>query len=223
MLDNFPERIAGIARNAYASRASSYFSDLLFALGCHELCRDPSISDREWSFSSPVQPDTQYEDIVRKQLIEALRWHGAQVPPHDEHGFSILNGLLRNECWRFALLNVEDAYTLANILTAVAELAVRDPLGTQYKEMLLSCVVPDALLMLGAWIACPLPLTTPLTVELVWRSLFGDAWFDFQVHDLNDLSCIFLDNRLPRPTFLPGLVPAQAEVSAVALPDMDGP
>jgi hypothetical protein len=193
---------------------------LLDALGCRHLAGTTD----GYHFSSPCQPPVENEQLVRRTLVMALQTH-VEIDGLRDDGFSILDGLSRNERWRECLETMEDAYNLVLLLLDFIE-ALSNPEPVVEKAKFLCGVESGAVCILEQWLSPLAPgaqgYTLP-TSKALCPALFGSAWCELVLGppdaNWNDRGMIYTH----RPPFLPGLLPAHLEAADLPLPDMVSP
>jgi hypothetical protein len=181
-------------------------SPLTTALGC----RHVDLGEMTWRADSPVQPSFKDEALVSAILVQALRSHMCATvyrPPED--GFAILDGLSRNERWRYCLRSIDDTYYLGALL---AYMTIDKIEGCTS----IFCGV------VNAWLKPPTPWMSYPPAQVFITAMFGQAWPAIALQ--NDISrqwnigSIILKER---PPFVAGLSSAQDADLSTSLPGLE--
>jgi hypothetical protein len=224
-----PQDIASLAKLHLNENNRASIAPLAAALGWRHLAHD----GRATVVVPPAHIHGLSEDVARDTLVEALRWHGQIHAPaflvnqdryelsgtrYFENGYSILDGLLRQQRLPDAMLTIDVAYDIAILLART----VGSDFGgiTENNSATLGAeLIPDLCAALDAWLKPTETFADNLSIKPLLRSMFGDAWCDLVLSD-HDLDCRVSPDiiRATRPTFLTGLSPAHLEEPSLHLP-----
>lgn len=221
----FEHQIENLVQTLLHNRArATTLSPFWYALGC--VHASPA-GWRNFNFVTPPQPVAEHETLVVETLIYAL--HSQQLlftsePP--DNNASLLDGLLRQERWRFCLNSQATAIAFATSLTEFWESRPKSTAGS----ILLREVSGQVCAVLNAWLkpAVPFsgdPLDGPASTYNVARAMFGDAWCAIALSGLtNDQHWKIPELiREQRPPFLPGLLPTDRSLEHESLPLLEMP
>jgi hypothetical protein len=215
LLDRFDHDIDGDLKR-------SATLELLNRLGCQTA----------WSTHgrTVTQPDAADEPLVRKTLVHCLlRFIGdVESDLHYQDGWSILDGLVRNDRWRDALQTLKGSYALVYLVTTVSQeyadvyKSARGSTFFERRQQLLSIKDPFCDL-LNNWLHPSAPFSEVPEAETMIRAIFGDFWFELALADRADMAILWPSAiRALHPPFLPDITPAApAEMAARTLPALD--
>lgn len=201
---SYPEDIAQLADTYITRRTPSQsIAPLAAALGCRRI----NVGRGGWYHQSVKQPLPGFEPLVCQTLIDALRSHVcSSVPIASEDGLSILDGLSKNNRWRAALTNIDDAYCLAALLLNTTF----D--GDDVCEALSRGIV-------NAWLLTDAPFVEYPDLETLSAAFFGDPWTSLVIGEPSFFAWDVIDTVMAmRPPFVGSLVPCQAIDGPLPLP-----
>lgn len=188
------------------------FSGLAAALGCRN-----SAAYNEWRVGALRQPPPRYESLLRKTLLHCLQWYVDDTLWMSDDALAILDGLTKQDRWRYCLADRDGAYKLALLLTVVASV---DSESTDTNSMLKRAIEKPACALLNAWLRPKTPYTSIPPAESLVATMFGDAWFAMTLGGVSVLQAPALINAM-RPAFAPGLLPSELDVAAAPLPELE--
>jgi hypothetical protein len=192
----------------------SGFRPLAKAFGCRYL----ELDNGWYTLKQPSEPLPADEAVTRRMLIKAMHaFLGSKNRNYTDDGFSILDGLTKNNRWRECLSVMESTRDLAELVMDFA-------LYSNYKHQLRSPIASGVCALLNDWLQPAAPYDAMPTGAALARTFYGDVWANLLLNedDPTDKWKIPDIVRNTTPPFLHGVAPAQTdgEVAAMELPAM---
>jgi hypothetical protein len=202
----------------------------MFALGCptmqaqgtSRVIRYPDISGAE------------NEPLIRDVLKQALAYVATKAKGSSTRfidGNYILVLLSEKDRWLDCVQCADDAYALMILLqrfAVVSDMITNPPDPTAPLTLEIDYFrqvgAPRVATLLNGWLKPVVPFSdacASLTIDVLRRSVFGDAWCDLVLTD--DIPDFFGDDLIlsERPPFMPGILPDQLEQPNAQLPTLD--
>jgi hypothetical protein len=191
------------------------FKPLMAFLGC----RNPK---QGGVITAPPQPPAAVEAAVTYHLILLMRNNFERTVQYSDHGYAILDGLLRNGRWQACMHTTSDAYAFTVLLL---DYLGSDQLNIECKEeTIYGAMYDSALGVINAWVRPSTALMELPSRGEMARYLFGETWCDIlsamdaevQLGEWNICAIVHTQN----PPFLTGLLPEHLDARAEPLPSL---
>jgi hypothetical protein len=215
----YAEKIASLlsdmdsAMDLQSDSSAIDLNEITRALGCRYWEADPTRSGAD--IFTPRCPDAVHEAIVSHALLEIFRVNAA-CDNDDDISDSILDGLLINERWRLCLTNPKDACHFVEML-AIFYLGFNPHYSAH--TVLKAAMLKDVHKLTQKWLGFD-GAPSELTPTALPRLAFGEAWCGLFLTEGMPFSEIFYIVDAQMPPFMPGLLPAHLESTALPLPSM---
>jgi hypothetical protein len=190
---------------------------LLIALGCRSMFTMPN---------NKIHPlkETFIEDeaLVTHTLLRVLRWNLSGDEPSEETSQAVLHGLSINERWSVCLADPDCAYELAatNIYLA-GVIDKNSPTESAFLQVWFSEASQTIHFLLDAWLGATLPIHTPLTLDGMMVTFFGEVWTQLMWRDIAMARSSAAVVMALRPPFVEGLRTGAPDQSPMCLPPLD--
>lgn len=219
---NYADKIAALVKTHIEDGApiDGHITPLLKALGCRSMFEMPN-----GFVQCPENTPIEYEDLVRHTLFRVLRWNLSGAEPSEETSQAVLHGLSLNERWRACIADPDLVYALAATIIYLSSVLENSSVwsGSHFLKIWESEAASTVHFLLGAWFAEALPTTTPLTLDGMLVTFFGEVWTQLAWRGIDSTqwqlgSSIVLALRPPFVQGIPGYIP---ETIAVSLPQLE--
>jgi hypothetical protein len=207
----------GMLRDKYLTRWNSEAdtAKLWSLLGCLHFERGRSIDSDPWLLVAGDEPNTEQEKLASQTLSILL----LDVMKNDD-GFSLLDGLSKNDRWKTCLMTLESGHALSGWLMhfSICHRKTMAPPMPRMFEMM----QPALCTLLNDWTQPCIPYTDFPAPNVLAQSLFGSAWCGLFLKDDFDTGYFKSLISSTRAPFLPGLLEDPACVP-LHLPTLDVP
>jgi hypothetical protein len=208
-----------VTKHLVVAPPNTSMAPLLWALGL----RTPRLHAERlevWHGHRPIPPEPQYEDLVARTIVHALRVFAQRGTDQWLDVFPIIEGLVINGRWRACLETLDDAYYLVTALKIFGARHGAMRLMETERSKLQHVLAPCVCEIVNAWVKPEHPFEGRISTGPLVRAMFGSDWHQVVADEAPFWKIYDLVLR-HRPRFLPGLLPEHFYAAAEPLPHLD--